>query len=490
MIRNYGDTCPIAAQASQGALALIRISGERCLELLARAFSRPQALLDAPGHSIVHGWIEDPFGASGSGDSPAPIDEALVSVYRAPRSYTGEDSADISSHGGEAAVKAVLETLRKAGFEAALPGEFTFRAFCNGKIDLTRGESVMELVSAKTKQGLEHAVKRLSGALEKEIKAIRDNLLEAVSAAELFLDYPEDEIEGDEAPPYREAAEEALAKLKALAASYNRERLYRKGALAVIAGRPNAGKSSLFNALLNEDRSIVTATPGTTRDWIEASVSIKGIPLRLVDTAGLREPGAADDAEKQGIARSRTLADEADIILYTVDAAAGMNRDDQLFLERSSGKSLIVIWNKIDMIDPAVISRLRGAAQSIASGAVQGVASNAALSAKTGEGIEELCDSIAALLVKKAREDSAAGLGPDSVSDAPSAGLGTRRQKELVEKAASSLEEALAMTEKNEPLDVIAPALRESLNALGEITGEVSSADILEVMFSRFCLGK
>lgn len=493
MKRNYGDTCPIAAQASQGALALIRASGEGCLELLAKVFSRPRALLDAPGNAIVHGWIVDAAAGSGACGA-APIDETLVSVFRAPRSYTGEEGADISCHGGEASVKAILETLRKAGFEAALPGEFTFRAFCNGKMDLTRGESVMELVSSKTKQGLEHAVKRLSGALEKEINAIRDRLLEAVSAAELFLDYPEDEIEAGEAPDYRGAAKEALAKLKALAASYNRERLYREGALAVIAGRPNAGKSSLFNALLNEDRSIVTETPGTTRDWIEASVSIKGIPLRLVDTAGLRESAATDDAEKQGIARSKSLADEADIVLYTVDAREGLNKDDELFLESYSEKSLIVIWNKIDLIDPAAVPlldeqlSLESAARG--GGAGRSVLLSAALSAKTGAGIEELCDSIAALLVRKAREHSAPGLPPDSVTDTPSAGLGTLRQKELVEKAAASLEEALTMSGKNEPLDLIAPVLRESLNALGEITGEVSSADILEIMFSRFCLGK
>lgn len=472
--RNYGDTCPIAAQAAQGALALIRTSGQGVPELLARVFSRPQALLDTPGNTVVHGWICDPSGS--------PIDETLVSVYRAPRSYTGEDGADISCHGGNAPVTAVLETLRKAGFEDALPGEFTFRAFLNGKIDLTRSESVMELISAKSRRGLEHAVKRLSGALQREIKAIRDTLLEAVSAAELYLDYPEDEIEGAEPLLYTKAAEETLILLKSLAASYRRERLYQEGALAVIAGQPNAGKSSLFNALLNEDRSIVTGTPGTTRDWIEASVTVEGIPLRLADTAGLRtlsgSPACADEAEIEGIRRSRELAEEADIILYVVDGCKGLNKEDETFI--TEHKDLALVWNKID-----VSGEKPAALPSANNGTFPFVVP---VSAKTGKGLEKLCVSIAAFLTKKVH--SRENISADYVLQAGSAGLGTRRQKELVEKAILLLEEALEMTARQEPLDLIAPALREALNSLGEITGEISSADILETMFSRFCLGK
>jgi len=465
MKRVYGDICPIAAQAAQGAIALIRTSGQGSLELLAKVFSRPKALLDASGNTIVYGWINDQDGT--------PVDETLVSVYRAPRSYTGEDGADISCHGGTATVNAILEILRKAGFEDALPGEFTFRSFLNGKIDLTRSESVMETVSARTKQGLEHAVKRLSGSLEKEIKAVRDKLLEAVSSVELFLDYPEDEID-DGPPSFREAAEEALQNLKSLAASYNRERLYQEGALAVIAGRPNAGKSSLFNALLNEDRSIVAEMPGTTRDWIEAFVSIKGIPLRLADTAGLRELPhdslQTDKVEIQGIERSKSLAEEADIIFYTVDACEGITKEDRCFLEEHRNNLLILIWNKIDI--PEAYSAAHAGRINFPIVPV---------SAKTGKGLEELCAMVAALLTKETQNNSDAGLN---------AGLGTQRQKDLTEKAALLLEEALAMAEKDEPLDLIAPLLRESLNSLGEITGEVSSADILEIIFSRFCLGK
>ena len=484
--RTYTDTCPIAAQASQGAIAVIRTSGQGVIELLARVFSRPQALLNAQGNTIVYGWINDSAGS--------PVDEVLVSVYRAPRSYTGEDAADISCHGGSAAVKAVLETLRKAGFADALPGEFTFRSFMNGKIDLTQSESVMELVSAKTKQGLDHAVKRLSGILGKEINEIRDKLLEAVSAAELFLDYPEDEIEEElEHLPHRTTILDTVKKLKALAASYRREKLYQEGALAVIVGRPNAGKSSLFNALLNEDRSIVTGTPGTTRDWIESSAIVEGIPLRLADTAGLRTPSAAaktessgetesssmEDAEILGIQRSRELAEEADIVLYTIDVCEGLNKEDKIFLSEHfehSKQPLILVLNKTD-IKQAPVSAFEKPKNG-------GLFSAVPVSAKTGEGIADLCISIAALLTKKTVKEC------DMIIDEAITGLGTQRQKELTEKTALLLEEALEMADKKEPLDLIAPLLRESLNVIGEITGEVSSADILETMFSRFCLGK
>lgn len=461
--RSYGDTCPIAAQASQGALALIRTSGGGSLELLARFFSRPKALLDAPGNAVVHGWI--------SGDTP--VDDVLVSVYRAPRSYTGEDGADISCHGGAAAVNAVLEILRKAGFQDALPGEFTFRAFMNGKIDLTQSESVMELVSARTKTGLEHAVKRLSGELQKEIKAIQDTLLEAVSAIEMFLDYAEDEIEEIKPDQYLIPAEESLKRLRLLSDSYKKEKMYQEGALVVIAGRPNAGKSSLFNALLKEDRSIVTEIPGTTRDWIESGMVLEGIPLRLVDTAGLRNNLCDNAAEIQGIERSRNLAEEADIVLYTVDGSEGINSDDESFINSHTGR-LLLVWNKADLKKaPEEIRKNFSPPQKNRPLLVE-------LSAINGQGLDVLSAAMVNTIITR----------NSPVLERFSAGLGTQRQKDLIEKAISFLEEALDPAKQEETLDLIAPLLRESLHALGEITGEVSSADILEVMFNRFCLGK
>ena len=477
MTASYGDDSPITAFATipgSSALTLIRCSGKGSLDLMASVFSAPEKIKAARGNSVVHGWIMK------AGEK---IDDVLVSIFRAPRSYTGEDSVDISCHGGMSAGRAVLETLKAAGFRDALPGEFTFRAFMNGKLDLTRSESVMELVSAKNETGRSHAVKRLSGALEMEINAIKKTLVEVLSGAEIYLDYSEDEIgantdEDAGRLPGQSQAREVLARLEKLAASWQRERIYQQGILAVIAGRPNAGKSSLFNALLKEDRSIVTEIPGTTRDWIEAWVSIEGIPVRLADTAGLRD--SADPVEKLGVERSRELLDEAELILYLIDGREGVTENDRIFFdeyeksrngsaERDKPAALISVWNKAD-IAPMPLSFDAARAVSV--------------SAKTGEGIAELGKAIAEVV--EARTDTFA----DNSDSAQTAALGSARQKVLVDTARSALEEALSLAERGEPLDIIAPLLREAVNALGEITGEVSTADILEQMFSRFCVGK
>ena len=460
---SYGDDCPIAAFATSpgwSALTLIRCSGKGALELAATVFSPGEKLLQAAGNTILHGWIVS---------HNEKIDEVLVSVFRAPKSYTGEDSLDISCHGGIAAGRGVMAVLRAAGFRDALPGEFTFRAFMNGKLDLTRSESVMELVSARTDTSRSHAVSRLSGTLEKEINEIKQKLVEILSRAEIFLDYSEDEIGADTDEvagrlPGQDHAREVLARLHKLAASWQRERLYQEGILAVIAGRPNAGKSSLFNLLIKEERSIVTEIPGTTRDWIEAWVSIEGIPVRLADTAGLRE--SHDPVEKIGVERSRDLLDAAELVLYVIDGEAGITGEDRDFigeLQTAQGKQVLVIWNKAD-IAPATTD-------------IAGIS----VSAKTGEGITELTRAIAKAIEVRA------GTATDH---SQTAAIGSERQKNLVEAAATAVEEALLLAGREEPLDIIAPLLREAVNSLGEITGEVSTADILEEMFSRFCVGK
>lgn len=480
---SYGDRDPIAALATplgESALAVIRTSGgapsekSGAIDLVGGIFSAPQKLKAAEGNSIVHGWIIDP-------ETKKKIDEVLVSVFRAPKSYTGEDGVDISCHGGIAAVKAVIGALKTAGFREALPGEFTFRAFMNGKLDLTRAESVMELVSAKTGRGREQAVRRLSGALAREITGIKRLLVEVLAGAEIFLDYSEDEFsvssedESSGKLPGQALAEKAARKLESLARLWQQERLYADGALAVLAGRPNAGKSSLFNYILREDRSIVTDVPGTTRDWIEAFVSVEDIPLRLVDTAGLRGPAfdaAPDEVERIGIRRSLELLDRADLVIYLVDAARGVTSEDRDFLlglkKNHPQKPLLVIWNKADL---APLSAAAGGLPS----------TPLAVSAKTGEGIPALVHTAAALL------QSAPA---DPASESVVAGPGTLRQKELVDSALLSVREALELASRGEPLDIIAPLLRAAIDALGEITGEVSTADILEAMFGKFCVGK
>jgi tRNA modification GTPase len=493
----YGDDAPIAALATApagSALAVIRTSGKNALALIASVFSRPEKLAEAPGNSVVLGWILKPAGQPGKAPAePEKIDEVLVSVFRSPRSFTGEDCGDISCHGGAVAARAIMAALSGAGFREALPGEFSFRAFMNGKLDLTRAESVMELVSAKTDRSRERAVRRLSGALEGEIREIKSLLVQVLAGTELLLDYSEDEL--DAPPPglpERPLAEEALKRLRALAASYRVERLYQDGALAVIAGRPNAGKSSLFNRLLREDRSIVTDIPGTTRDWIEAWTSVEGIPVRLADTAGLHTPG--DAVEKIGVERSRELLEEADLALYVIDGTEGVTGEDRRFLadlaRTREGAPVIAVWNKADAAPET------GRISAGESGGIPKPPGLLPVSAKTGAGIPELGAAVA-----RALESARGGTGPggapgaaDGTAPEPAAampaGIGTVRQKELIGAALGAVEEALALADRGEALDLTAPLLREGINSLGEITGEVSAADILEVMFSRFCVGK
>ncbi|MDR2054140.1 MAG: tRNA uridine-5-carboxymethylaminomethyl(34) synthesis GTPase MnmE [Treponema sp.] len=488
---SYGDASPIAAIATplgESALAVIRTSGPGAVDLLAGVFSRPGVLRNAPGSTVVHGWILEAAGKEAGTEAPSRIDEALVSVYRAPRSYTGEESADISCHGGIASALAVMRVLRAAGFRDSLPGEFTFRAFMNGKLDLTRAESVMEMVSAKTEVSRERAVLRLSGVLEEEIQAVKSLLVRVLAGIELLLDYSEDEADPAGPPGDLPLAQEALTRLRALAASYRRERLYRDGALVVIAGRPNAGKSSLFNLLLREERSIVTSVPGTTRDWIEAWIAIEGIPIRLADTAGLHE--SDDPVERLGMERSRELLSGADLALYLIDGGAGFAEEDRAFFldyaRTGNGRGegpvpVIPVWNKADIAAlPADLGSDLPAAGPV--NLPETAASPIGISAKTGEGIPALTSAIAVCLKVAS--------GPAAGDAGGGAGIATERQKKLISAAIDAVEEALALEAGNQPLDLVAPPLREAVNALGEITGEVTAAEILETMFSRFCVGK
>jgi len=500
----YGDNSPIAALAtpmSESALAIIRLCGNRSsederdgsIELLAKIFSNSKKLLSAKGNSLIYGWIAEPQESS-SKKPPTKIDQVIVSVYRAPHSYTGEDAAEISCHGSIAVINAILSALKRAGFRDALPGEFTFRAFMNGKLDLTRAESVMELVSSKTGKGREQAIRRLSGLLEKEISSIKELLMNVLAGAEIFLDYSEDEFSGSHSDeeagvlPGKDLAKEAMSRLKILSNLWQQERIYSEASLVVLAGRPNAGKSSLFNYVLKEDRSIVTNSPGTTRDWIEALISINDIPVNLSDTAGLRNPGnAPDEAEQIGIEKSNELMRAADLILYVINGPDGITGEDNDFLEkfRQDGKKTIVLWNKTDI---APFSEKFMQDELFLKWQPHGV------SAKTGEGIPALLDRIADSLLSPIGAEpelSAAGADPEkrhSISN--NTGPGTVRQKDLIQAALLAVEEALLLAEREEPLDIIAPLFRTAINALGEITGEVFTDDILELMFSRFCVGK
>lgn len=471
---SYGDESPIAAIATPraiSALAVIRLSGKGSIDLLAGVFSRPAALKAAGGGTVVYGWIVE---------GKQRIDEVLVPVYKSPKSFTGEDGADICCHGGFQAVNAVMDCLFNAGFREALPGEFSFRAFINGKIDISRAEAIMEIVSSKTDAGRSRAVRRLAGTLERQIRDIQNDLIAILAEVELNLDYSEmDGIEVDNAfLDGREKIEAALKKLDMLSAGFAGEKIYRDGVRIVLAGAPNAGKSSLFNLLAQEERSIVSAVPGTTRDWLEAWISLEGIPLCLIDTAGLRNISLetspeGGEIEAAGIERSRTLIENAGLVLHIIDGERSGETGGECELQPPVSSlppnKIIKVWNKTDLAPPTTVEYVP-------------------VSAVTGEGVAELCKIITRRICEIFGAGEAA-FGGSSLESERTA-FGNERQKKLADLARYHLNFALNLALKNEPLDIIAPELREAIHALGEITGDAAGADILNEIFSRFCVGK
>ncbi|HOV64952.1 MAG TPA: tRNA uridine-5-carboxymethylaminomethyl(34) synthesis GTPase MnmE, partial [Spirochaetia bacterium] len=413
-------------------------------------FSPEKRLTSAEPNTIVVGTILSPA-------DRAPIDQVMAAVYRAPKSYTGQDGVEIFCHGSRPGITMILKALRRAGFRDASPGEFTFRAFMNRKMDLTRAEAVAEIVSARTERAQELALKRLSGALEARIRSIRDRILGLLSAMEIQLDYPEDEIESP-LPDGLLSVQTALSDIAEVLSTYKTGRLYRDGIRAAIAGRTNAGKSSLFNLMVNEDRSIVSEMRGTTRDYIESWVSVSGIPVCLIDTAGLRPTD--NPVEIEGIRRSERIIASADIVLYLVDGSEGIHPEDTDTLKRLESRPLIRVWNKIDMTD-----------SEIPKGFVP-------VSSVSGEGLPFLYTEISRILLEGSLHPK-----DDLVID-------SERQRDLLLRASEALSHVSLGLEGGVPLDAVAMDVREALDALGEIVGEVSEADMLTDMFSRFCVGK
>jgi tRNA modification GTPase len=451
----YDTKEPIAALATpwgKSALAVIRTSGEGSLELLARAFSRPEALREAESGMMIHGYVTDP-------DAGEAVDEVMAAVFRPPHGYTGQESVELYAHGSPPGLQRLLDLLARLGFRPAAPGEFTLRAFTNGKLDLTRAEAVREIVEAKSARAQGLALGRLSGKLSRRIDAVKQRLSSFLAAVEVGLDYPEDELdEPPELPPGE--AEACAEELSSLLATYRSGRLYQEGAAVAIAGPTNAGKSSLFNLFLREDRSIVSGIHGTTRDYIESWITVGGIPVRLFDTAGLRR--ADHPVEAEGIRRSGEVTERAALVLYIADAAAGLGEQDRrLFSERREDPRYLFLWNKIDLASgPAPEGWLP-------------------LSAETGEGFPALEAELEARLRSG---ESGEGEGELFIDSA--------RQKRLLEGALEALKRAGEGLRGEVPLDMVAPELREALDRLGEITGEVTSADILQQIFSDFCVGK
>jgi len=452
-LSGHDSIAALATPVGRSALAVIRTAGTDCVARIATAFSRPDALHQAEGNTLLHGYLSDP-------ESGERLDEVVLGVYRAPRSYTGEDAVEIMCHGGPPGVERLLSMLRANGFRQAEPGEFTQRAFLAGKMDLTRAEAVQELVNAQTERAHAMALQRLGGSIERRINEVKDELVHILSAVNIQLDYPEEET--GEIPIPREAISRSMENLRSLLATYRTGRLFREGARVVLAGPTNAGKSSLFNLFLREDRSIVSDTHGTTRDYIEQALSVGGVPVRLYDTAGLRD--TREDIESEGIRRSARVIESADVVLYVVDGSDSMEPEE---FEKFAalGKRAVGVWNKIDRLSGDEAARER-----LPEGFIP-------VSAVTGEGFDRLEQALLSRIL------------PGGTSE-ESAVIDSARQKELLERCLSSLQEVARGVEAAVPVDAVALDLQDAVAALGEITGEVTTADVLDAMFGSFCVGK
>ncbi len=460
MQRSYlDDPVPIMALATppgESAIAVIRTAGPGSIALASSCFSRKAALLAASGHSSLFGRLIEP----GSGDT---VDEVLATVFRAPSSATGEDAVEFSCHGSPAVTRKALAVLEAAGFAPALPGEFSFRAFLHGKTDLVRAEAVAELVRSGSEAERAEALRRLEGGLSDRIASARSQLIAVLAEVQVRLDFDEDQGSPEEGIDAAVLAR-VRSSIATLSESYAFGRIYAEGARVVVAGRPNAGKSSLFNLMLREERSIVSREPGTTRDWIEAGVELEGLPVRLIDTAGLRDAPAGTEAE--GVARSRRLVAGADALVYVVDGSLGLAPEDLDFLAARGKAATVRVWNKAD--HPSCLSAPEGFL---------------AMSAMTGEGFP----AFASALARTIRDGSGAhGGGASEIG----VRVASSRQKALLDRALQSIDEASSGLAAGIPLDALSLDLRAAADSLGEITGEISSAEILEAIFSGFCLGK
>ena len=451
----------IATGVSPTAIGIVRVSGDGCFALCDRVFravnGRP--FHDQKARNMTFGDILDAQGRC--------IDHGLAVRFPAPHSYTGEDSAEFHCHGSPVVLRELLSALFAAGARQAGPGEFTKRAFLNGRLDLTEAEAVVDLIGSETAAAARNAAAQLSGSLRRDFQAVTDTLLDITTRFYAVVDYPDEDIPDIHPEEVSAALTAAGDTLRRLLATCGRGRVLKNGVATAIIGRPNAGKSSLLNALAGYERAIVTDIPGTTRDTVEESVVCGGVRLRLIDTAGIHE--TEDTVEKLGVERSRQAAAAADLILAVVDGSTPMTGEDReiLDLARRSGKPFLVILSKLDLGTPAPIC-LEGTDGHPVT-AIQ-------LSSRTGEGLDVLEDTVAALFP--------AGDAPDGSI------LTNERQEDAARRALSAVERAAAALAEGFTPDAILTDAEEALDALGELTGRTAREEIVSGIFSRFCVGK
>ena len=400
-------------------------------------------------------------------DNNEIIDEVLVTYFKKPKSYTTEDMCEINTHGGNIVTRKILELCLKNGANLAEPGEFTKRAFLNGRIDLLQAESVIDVINAKSEREAKTGIKQLEGILSKKINEIKQEILNVMVNVDVSIDYPEYDVEEVTYQEISNMLTSVKEKLEKLEKSFDNGKLIKEGIKTAIIGKPNAGKSSLLNAILKEDRAIVTEYEGTTRDTIEEFVNIEGIPLKLIDTAGIRN--AKDEVEKIGIAKSREIAKEADLIIAIFDSTKELSPEDLEILNLIKGKKSIVILNKIDL--NAILSENDDRFTNVSDNILK-------LSALNGEGLEKLYETISKMF------------SLNEINLDNELLITNVRHKNIIEKAIQNVKMANEALLNGMPIDIITIYIKQILDDLGEITGDCVTEDIINEIFSKFCLGK
>ncbi len=446
----------ISTSAGVGGIGIIRMSGEKSFEILSKIFKRKNN--DFKANTINYGKIVD-------NESGEIIDEVLVSFFKSPKSYTTEDMCEINSHGGYIVMQNILDLCIRNGARLAEPGEFTKRAFLNGRIDLSQAESVIDIINAKTNKERAMSIKNLQGELSKEIKEIKEILLNIMVDIEANIDYPEYDVEEISNKKAKENLQKAKEKLKKLEKSFENGKLIKEGIKVAIVGRPNAGKSSLLNAFLREERAIVTEYEGTTRDTIEEFISIEGIPIKIIDTAGIRE--TSEKVEKIGIEKSKKMIEDSDFVIAIFDKSKDLNEEDYKIMELIKEKKGVIVLNKKDLKEKLKIEDFKNTGKDIIE-----------VSILKRDGIEKISEN----LIKKFKINEI-NIENETI-------ITNSRHKQLIIEANKQIDKAIETIDINMPIDIIAVYIKESIECLSEITGENVSEDIISSIFKKFCLGK
>lgn len=441
-----------------GGIGIIRMSGENCFDILDKIFKQKNAqnIDEIKGYSIKYGNIVD---------ADEIIDEVLVSYFKAPKSYTAENMCEINSHGGVVIMNKILDLCIKNGAELAEPGEFTKRAFLNGRMDLSQAEAVIDIINAKTDKEAKISLEQLEGNLSNKISTIRKTIISVMADIEATIDYPEYDLEEVTNAKISKILDEVDIILDSLEKSFYNGKILREGISTAIIGRPNAGKSSLLNLILNEERAIVTDIEGTTRDTIEEFISIDGVPLKIIDTAGIRN--ANDEVERIGVKKAIEIAQKSDIVIAIFDVSRDLNKEDEDILKLLEGKNSIILLNKIDLDRKVTLDKIKSVNKPIVE-----------ISTKTREGLDKLYEEISNLFKLK----EIANDGETIVSNV--------RHKNIIINSRKNLNKARETIANNMPIDIISTYLKEILEELGKITGETVTEDVIAEIFSKFCLGK